>query len=84
MTDEQNNRSSDDADRDDLTSEQGSIGDPNEESTESSKQTKDNLQVDSIPEQAVSFRQSHLSWLMPSAIWIIGLVIVDLQIGLLG
>ena len=84
MTNEQNNNSSDETDKDDLTSNQGSNIDELEESTESSKQTNDTLQVESIPEHAVIFRQSHLSWLMPSAIWIIGLVIVDLQIGLLG
>jgi hypothetical protein len=45
---------------------------------------KDTLQVESIPEGSIIFRQSHLSWLIPSSIWIIGLVVVDLQIGLLG
>jgi len=84
VTDGQNNHSSNDPDKNDLTSEQGRIDDATDETVEGPKQTNDTLQVENIPEHAIIFRQSHLSWLMPSAIWIIGLVIVDLQIGLLG
>ena len=84
MTNDQNQNSSDDADKTDLTADQNSNNDASDENAETSKQTNDTLQVERIPENAVVFRQSHLSWLMPSAIWIIGLVIVDLQIGLLG
>tara|TARA_B100000959_G_scaffold90104_1_gene95774 strand:- start:2253 stop:2834 length:582 start_codon:yes stop_codon:yes gene_type:complete len=48
------------------------------------QKNNDTLQVENIPEGSIIFRQSHLSWLIPSSIWIIGLVVVDLQIGLLG
>jgi|TARA_B110000263_G_scaffold36680_1_gene28346 hypothetical protein len=55
-----------------------------DETVEAPKKNNDTLQVESIPQGSIIFRQSHLSWLIPSSIWIIGLVVVDLQIGLLG
>jgi len=55
-----------------------------DETVETPQKNNDTLQVESIPQGSIIFRQSHLSWLIPSSIWIIGLVVVDLQIGLLG
>ena len=55
-----------------------------DEPVETPQKNNDTLQVENIPEGSIIFRQSHLSWLIPSSIWIIGLVVVDLQIGLLG
>jgi|TARA_B100000929_G_scaffold243015_1_gene200606 hypothetical protein len=55
-----------------------------DEPVEPPQKNNDTLQVENIPEGSIIFRQSHLSWLIPSSIWIIGLVVVDLQIGLLG
>ena len=55
-----------------------------EETVETPQKNNDTLQVESIPQGSIIFKQSHLSWLIPSSIWIIGLVIVDMYIGLLG
>ena len=55
-----------------------------EETVETPQKNNDTLQVESIPQGSIIFKQSHLSWLIPSSIWIIGLVIVDVYIGLLG
>ena len=55
-----------------------------DEPVETPQKNNDTLQVENIPEGSIIFRQSHLSWLIPSSIWIIGLVVVDFQIGLLG
>ena len=55
-----------------------------DETVETPQKNNDTLQVENIPQGSIIFRQSHLSWLIPSSIWIIGLVVVDLQIGLLG
>ena len=78
------NPNADQSDNSDLDSDGGLTESANNEPIEDSKRNNDALEVESIPESSVIYRQSHLSWLMPSSIWIIALVIVDLQIGLLG
>ena len=79
MTKEQNNIDPDEKNRISETNDQST-----DETVETPQKNNDTLQVESIPQGSIIFRQSHLSWLIPSSIWIIGLVVVDLQIGLLG
>ncbi len=67
-----------------LTSDPETNDQPTEETVETPQKNNDTFQVESIPQGSIIFKQSHLSWLIPSSIWIIGLVIVDVYIGLLG
>ena len=80
----ENESSSDPEANNRLTSDPETNDQPTEETVETPQKNNDTLQVESIPQGSIIFKQSHLSWLIPSSIWIIGLVVVDLQIGLLG
>lgn len=84
MTNNQENPNFEEPNNNDLDSDGESQETVDKEPIEESKMSNDALQVETIPEDSIIFKQSHLSWLMPSSIWIIALVIVDLQIGLLG
>ena len=84
MTNNQENPNFEEPNNNDLDSDGESQETVDKEPIEESKMSNDALQVETIPEGSIIFKQSHLSWLMPSSIWIIALVIVDLQIGLLG
>ena len=84
MTKEQNNIDPEEQNEYASSSNQETNDSSTDETIETPQKNKDTLQVESIPEGSIIFRQSHLSWLIPSSIWIIGLVVVDLQIGLLG
>lgn len=39
-------------------------------------QTRDTYIVDSIPEGSMPYRQSHFSWVMSSALWIVAIVVI--------
>ena len=84
MTKEQNNIDPEEQNEYASSSNQETNDSSTDETIETPQKNKDTLQVESIPEGSIIFRQSHLSWLIPSSIWIIGLVVVDFQIGLLG
>ena len=84
MTKDHNNLDPEERNEDKLSSNQETNDSSTDETIETPQKNKDTLQVESIPEGSIVFRQSHLSWLIPSSIWIIGLVVVDFQIGLLG
>ena len=84
MTKDHNNLDPEEQNEDALSSNQETNNSSTDEMIETPQKNKDTLQVESIPEGSIIFRQSHLSWLIPSSIWIIGLVVVDFQIGLLG
>ena len=84
MTKDHNNLDPEERNEDKLSSNQETNDSSTDETIETPQKSKDTLQVESIPEGSIIFRQSHLSWLIPSSIWIIGLVVVDFQIGLLG
>ena len=84
MTKDHNNLDSEERNEDELSSNQETNDSSTDETIETPQKNKDTLQVANIPEGSIIFRQSHLSWLIPSSIWIIGLVVVDFQIGLLG
>ncbi|PZC41463.1 MAG: hypothetical protein DK303_001476 [Chloroflexi bacterium] len=84
MTEEQNNLDPAEQSKDESSSDPEANDRLTDETVETPQKSKDTLQVESIPQGSIIFRQSHLSWLIPSSIWIIGLVVVDLQIGLLG
>lgn len=84
MTKDQNNLDPEEQSKDESSSDPETNDQPVDETVATPQKNKDALQVESIPEGSIIFRQSHLSWLIPSSIWIIGLVVVDLQIGLLG
>ena len=84
MTKDHNNLDPEEQNEDMLSSNQETNDSSTDETIETPQKNKDTLQVESIPEGSIIFRQSHLSWLIPSSIWIIGLVVVDFQIGLLG
>ena len=84
MTKDQNNLDPEEQSEDESSSDPKTNDQSTEETVETPQKNNDTLQVESIPQGSIIFRQSHLSWLIPSSIWIIGLVVVDLQIGLLG
>ena len=84
MTKDHNNLDPEERNEDKLSSNQETNDSSTDETIEPPQKNNDTLQVESIPEGSIIFRQSHLSWLIPSSIWIIGLVVVDFQIGLLG
>ena len=84
MTKEQNNIDPEEQNEYASNSDAETNGQSTDETVETPQKNNDTLQVESIPQGSIIFRQSHLSWLIPSSIWIIGLVVVDLQIGLLG
>jgi len=84
VTKDQNNLDPEEQSKDESSSDPETNDQPVDETVATPQKNKDALQVESIPEGSIIFRQSHLSWLIPSSIWIIGLVVVDLQIGLLG
>tara|TARA_B100001179_G_scaffold45287_1_gene30115 strand:- start:118 stop:711 length:594 start_codon:yes stop_codon:yes gene_type:complete len=84
VTKDHNNLDPEERNEDKLSSNQETNDSSTDETIETPQKNKDTLQVESIPEGSIIFRQSHLSWLIPSSIWIIGLVVVDFQIGLLG
>ena len=84
MTKEQNDIDPEEQNEYASNSDAETNGQSTDETVETPQKNNDTLQVESIPQGSIIFRQSHLSWLIPSSIWIIGLVVVDLQIGLLG
>ena len=84
MTKEQNNIDPEEQNEYASNSDAETNGQSTDETVETPQKNNDTLQVESIPQGSIIFRQSHLYWLIPSSIWIIGLVVVDLQIGLLG
>jgi len=84
VTKEQNNIDPEEQNEYASNSDAETNGQSTDETVETPQKNNDTLQVESIPQGSIIFRQSHLSWLIPSSIWIIGLVVVDLQIGLLG
>ena len=84
MTKEQNNIDPEEQNEYASNSDAETNGQSTDETVETPQKNNDTLQVESIPQGSIIFKQSHLSWLIPSSIWIIGLVVVDLQIGLLG
>ena len=84
MTKEQNNIDPEEQNEYASNSDAETNDQSTDETVETPQKNNDTLQVESIPQGSIIFRQSHLSWLIPSSIWIIGLVVVDLQIGLLG
>ena len=84
MTKDQNNLDPEEQSEDESSSDPKTNDQSTEETVETPQKNNDTLQVESIPQGSIIFKQSHLSWLIPSSIWIIGLVIVDVYIGLLG
>ncbi|MDP6050285.1 MAG: hypothetical protein QGE99_04390 [SAR202 cluster bacterium] len=84
MTKEQNNIDPEEQNEYASSSDAETNDQSTDEPVEPPQKNNHTLQVENIPEGSIIFRQSHLSWLIPSSIWIIGLVVVDLQIGLLG
>ena len=84
MTKDQNNLDPEEQSEDESSSDPETNDQSTEETVETPQKNSDTLQVESIPQGSIIFKQSHLSWLIPSSIWIIGLVIVDVYIGLLG
>lgn len=84
MTKEQNNIDPEEQNEYASSSDAETNDQSTDEPVEPPQKNNDTLQVESIPQGSIIFKQSHLSWLIPSSIWIIGLVVVDLQIGLLG
>ena len=84
MTKDQNNLDPEEQSEDESSSDPETNDQSTEETVETPQKNIDTLQVESIPQGSIIFKQSHLSWLIPSSIWIIGLVIVDMYIGLLG
>jgi hypothetical protein len=84
VTKDQNNLDPEEQSKDESSSDPETNDQPVDETVETPQKNKDALQVESIPEGSIIFRQSHLSWLIPSSIWVIGLVVVDIQFGLLG
>ncbi len=84
MTKEQNNIDPEEQNEYASSSDAETNDQSTDEPVEPPQKNNDTLQVENIPEGSIIFRQSHLSWLIPSSIWIIGLVVVDFQIGLLG
>ena len=84
MTKEQNNIDPEEQNEYASSSDAETNDQSTDEPVEPPQKNNDTLQVENIPEGSIIFRQSHLSWLIPSSIWIIGLVVVDLQIGLFG
>ena len=84
MTKNQNNLDPEEQSEDESSSDPETNDQSTEETVETPQKNNDTLQVESIPQGSIIFKQSHLSWLIPSSIWIIGLVIVDMYIGLLG
>ena len=84
MTKEQNNIDPEEQNEYASNSDAETNGQSTDETVETPQKNNDTLQVESIPQGSIIFKQSHLSWLIPSSIWIIGLVIVDVYIGLLG
>ena len=84
MTKDQNNIDPEEQSEDESSSDPETNDQSTEETVETPQKNNDTLQVESIPQGSIIFKQSHLSWLIPSSIWIIGLVIVDVYIGLLG
>ncbi len=84
MTKEQNNIDPEEQNEYASSSDAETNDQSTDEPVDPPQKNNDTLQVENIPEGSIIFRQSHLSWLIPSSIWIIGLVVVDLQIGLLG
>ena len=84
MTKDQNNLDPEEQSEDASSSDPETNDQSTEETVETPQKNTDTLQVESIPQGSIVFKQSHLSWLIPSSIWIIGLVIVDVYIGLLG
>jgi len=84
VTKEQNNIDPEEQNEYASNSDAETNGQSTDETVETPQKNNDTLQVENIPEGSIIFRQSHLSWLIPSSIWIIGLVVVDFQIGLLG
>ena len=84
MTKDQNNLDPEEQSEDESSSDPETNDQSTEETVETPQKNNDTLQVESIPQGSIIFKQSHLSWLIPSSIWIIGLVIVDVYIGLLG
>ena len=84
MTKDQNNLDPEEQSEDESSSDPETNDQSTEETVETPQKNNDTLQVESIPQGSIIFKQSHLSWLIPSSIWIIGLVIVDMYIGLLG
>ena len=84
MTKDQNNLDPEEQSEDESSSDPETNDQSTEETVETPQKNNDTLQVESIPQGSIIFKQSHLSWLIPSSIWIIGVVIVDVYIGLLG
>ena len=84
MTKDQNNIDPEEQSEDESSSDPKTNDQSTEETVETPQKNNNTLQVESIPQGSIIFKQSHLSWLIPSSIWIIGLVIVDVYIGLLG
>jgi len=84
MTKNQNNLDPEEQSEDESSSDPETNDQSTEETVETPQKNNDTLQVESIPQGSIIFKQSHLSWLIPSSIWIIGLVIVDNVVGLLG
>ena len=84
MTKDQNNLDPEEQSEDESSSDPETNDQSTEETVETPQKNNDTLQVESIPQGSIIFKQSHLSWLIPSSIWIIGLVIVDNVVGLLG
>ena len=84
MTKDQNNLDPEEQSEDESSSDPETNDQSTEETVETPQKNNNTLQVESIPPGSIIFKQSHLSWLIPSSIWIIGLVIVDVYIGLLG
>ena len=84
MTKDQNNLDPEEQSEDESSSDPETNDQSTEETVETPQKNNDTLHVESIPQGSIIFKQSPLSWLIPSSIWIIGLVIVDMYIGLLG
>ena len=65
---------------DGMTKEENNQNDVHEESSDSENESESaqplSFEVESVPNEALEFRQSHWAWLMPSCLWIAILLVV--------
>ena len=82
MNDEDKNRQSDTSKNNSSNGESDEELNQNQDSSRSEKTERDettpvnSIEVESVPEDVILYRQSHWAWLMPSSLWIGGLSVV--------
>ncbi|MEC9320773.1 MAG: hypothetical protein VX869_01175 [Chloroflexota bacterium] len=82
MNDEDKNRQSDTSKNNSSNGESDEELNQNQDSPRSEKTERDettpvnSIEVESVPEDVILYRQSHWAWLMPSSLWIGGLSVV--------